>query len=149
MRSLDLKSMEKEEHKLYHRRIIYVIIIILIFLFGGATFYHYVEHWRYIDAMYFSAATMTTVGYGDITPKTDLGKIFTIIFVFTGVGIVLYGLSIMAAHFVEIREEVWLERLGKIKLRDRTQSFWTRLKDILFYEAKDLAPEDFNEKNKK
>jgi len=77
--------MDEEEHKRYHRRIWYVVIIIIISLFGGATFYHIVENWRYLDAIYFSAYTMTTVGYGDFTPKTDAGKIFTIIYVFTGV----------------------------------------------------------------
>ena len=113
----DILKMEEEEHKRFHRRLVYVFIIILIFLFGGATFYHYVEKWRYLDALYFTSYTITTVGYGDITPKTDTGKIFTIVYVFAGVGIALYGLSLMASHFVEIREELWLERLGKIRIK--------------------------------
>lgn len=104
-------QMEEEEHRRFHRRMIYIIIVILIFLFGGATFYYYIENWRYLDAVYFSAYTMTTVGYGDFVPKTDAGKIFTIFYAFVGVGIALYGLSIIATHFVEIREEFWVERL--------------------------------------
>ena len=79
---------------------IYVAIVMLLLLFGSATFYHKVENWRYIDALYFSAATMTTVGYGDITPKTDTGKLFTIAFVFAGVGMALYGMTLLATHFV-------------------------------------------------
>ena len=34
--------------------------------------------------------TITTVGYGDFTPKTDIGKIFTIIFAIIGVATWLY-----------------------------------------------------------
>ena len=117
MKKEELLKIEQEEHKKFHRRMIYIIILILIFLFGGATFYHYAENWRYLDAVYFSAYTMTTVGYGDITPKTDAGKIFTIFFMFAGVGIALYGLSIISTHFVEVREEFWMERFSNIKIR--------------------------------
>lgn len=121
--------MEKEEHKKYHRRLIYLFLVIMILLFGGATFYYYVEGWRYIDALYFVSTTMTTVGYGDITPNTDLGKIFTIIYVFAGVGMALYGLSVIAAHFVEVREEFWLERLANIKAY-YPKTFWGKIKSF-------------------
>ena len=130
-----------EEHKAYHRRLLYVFIVIMIVLFGGATFYHYIEEWRYLDALYFSAYTMTTVGYGDFTPKTDIGKIFTIFYVFAAVAIALYGLSLMASHFVEVREEFWLERLGRIRIKHHTQNFWEKLKNLFSYESGELVNE--------
>lgn len=133
--------MDEEEHKQYHRRIIYVLVLMLLVLFGGATFYHFIEKWRYIDALYFSAATMTTVGYGDITPKSDAGKIFTIFFVFTGVGMALYGLSLIAAHFVEIREEFWLQKIGKIRIRHHTETFWEKLKAMFNFQSDDIVSE--------
>ncbi|MBI2659868.1 two pore domain potassium channel family protein [Candidatus Woesearchaeota archaeon] len=102
MKKEELQKLEEEEHRKFHRRMIYIVIVILMFLFGGATFYYYAEQWRYLDAVYFSAYTMTTVGYGDIVPKTDLGKIFTIFYVFAGVGIALYGLTVISSHFVEV-----------------------------------------------
>ena len=128
-----LEQIEEAEHRLYHKKILYVVVVILLFLFGGATFYHYIEEWRYLDALYFSAYTMTTVGYGEFVPKTDMGKIFTIFYMFAGVAIALYGLSIMASHFVESREEFWLEKIGNIKIRHRAQNFWGKAKNILFY----------------
>ena len=133
--------MNDKEHKIYHRRMFYVVIIILLTLFGSATFYHFAEKWSYLDALYFSAATMTTVGYGDITPHTVIGKIFTIIYVFTGVGIGLYGLSLLASHFVEIREEFWLERLGKIRIRHHTETFREKLKSFFSYKSEKLVNE--------
>ena len=136
-----LKQMDDEEHKIYHRRILYVIVLILLFLFGGATFYHIVENWRYIDALYFATATITTVGYGDITPRTDTGKIFTIFYLFMGVGTVLYGLSLIAAHFVEVREEFWLQKIGKIRIKHHTQTFWDRLKNLISFESEELVHE--------
>ena len=134
-----LKEMEEEEHKAYHRKLLYIFILIMILLFGGATFYHFVEKWRYLDGLYFSAATMTTVGYGDITPKTDAGKIFTITYVFTGVGIALYGLSLLASHFVEVREEFWLERIGRIRIKHHTKTIWDKLKSWFNFEQGKLT----------
>ena len=143
-KELDAKEilrMEEEEHKKFHRRIVYIIIVIMLFLFGGATFYHYVEKLRYIDALYLSAATMTTVGYGDITPKTDFGKLFTIFYAFTGVAIALYGLSVIATHFVEVREEFWMEKLANIKIKHRTQNFWEKFKNLLNFKSRKLVKE--------
>ena len=136
-----LMRTEIEEHKRYHRRIIYIVIVIMIFLFGGAAFYHSFERLRYIDALYLSAATMTTVGYGDITPKTDLGKFFTIFYVFAGVAIALYGLSTIATHFVEVREEFWLEKIGKIRIRHHTETLWEKVKKLINYEKTQIVNE--------
>lgn len=139
MKKEDILKLEEEEHKRYHRRILYVFIVIMLLFFGGATFYYLAEKWRYLDALYFSAYTITTVGYGDITPKTDIGKIFTILYMFTGVAIALYGLSIIAAHFVEVREEFWLEKIGNIRIKHRTQTLWDKLKNIVSYKPESLV----------
>lgn len=122
--------MNDEQHKEYHRRLLYVFIVILISLFGGATYYYYIEQWSYLDSVYFSAYTMTTVGYGDFVPKTVAGKVFTIIYVFVGVGIALYGLSLLTAHFVEAREEFWLQKFGRIRIRHHTLSFWDKVNSL-------------------
>lgn len=142
-----LMQAEEEEHKAFHRRIAYVIIIMLLFLFGGATFYNYIEKLRYIDALYLSAATMTTVGYGDITPKTDLGKLFTIFYAFAGVGIALYGLSVIAAHFVEVREEFWLEKFSNMKIR-HPRTFFEKIRSLFNFESGKLV-EGYNKSIRK
>ena len=145
----ELIKVEEQEHKMYHRRIFYVFMLIVFLLVLGAIFYHSIEGWRYLDAVYFSSYTITTVGYGDFVPKTDAGKIFTIFYMFTGVSIALYGLSLMASHFVEVREEVWLERLNKIKIKrvkgfDRIKTF---LKNLSF--NSDKLVEEYEQIEKK
>ena len=134
--------MNEEEHKAYHRRLLYIMAVLLVILFGGATFYHLQEGWSYLDSVYFSASTMTTVGNG-IYPVTVWGKIFTIFYVFAGVGIALYGLSLLSAHFVEIREEFWLQQIGKIKFRHRTVSFWEKIKHIFRLSSEQLTEKEY------
>ena len=140
MKKEEILRMEEEEHKAFHRRLIYVFILIMLVLFGGATIYSRIEGWRYLDALYLSAATMTTVGYGDITPKTDLGKMFTIVYVFVGVGIALYGLSLIASHFVEVREEFWLEKIKGIRMRHQ-KTIFDKIRSMFNYKSEDLISE--------
>ena len=45
------------------------------------------------DSLYVSAQTVTTVGYGDLTPATRNGRLFSTIFMLAGVGVVLYALT--------------------------------------------------------
>jgi voltage-gated potassium channel len=55
----------------------------------GTVFYALVEGWSLLDSLYFSVTTLATVGLGDFTPHTDLGKIFTIFYILAGVSVIL------------------------------------------------------------
>lgn|SRR6056300_458406 len=77
----------------------------IFILFGGALFYHLIEKWTFLDALYFSAITLTTIGYGDFTPQTDAGKIFTIIYIGLGVGLILTFVNTVFNHFRQTRKD--------------------------------------------
>ena len=128
--------MNKEEHDEYHRRLAYILLILLATLILGSFFYHYVEGWRFLDSLYFSAATMTTIGYGDFTPKTDLGKLFSVFYFFISVGIAIYGMSVFASHFIEIREEHWFEQMNDAK--KNTKKIGKTLKKLFVFDNKKL-----------
>jgi ABC-type transport system involved in cytochrome c biogenesis permease subunit len=72
----------------------------LIAITSGTVFYWLVEGLRPVDALYFSVTTLTTVGYGDFSPETDAGKLFTVVYVLVGVGILLAFLTRVAAQVV-------------------------------------------------
>ena len=82
---------------------------------GGATvFYRHVEGWAWIDAAYFSTVTIATVGYGDFVPRTDAGKIFTMVYVIVGIGLfVAAGTAIADVLLEEARASRRAERQGR------------------------------------
>ncbi len=75
-----------------------VLGFLLIVLFSGSIFYHVVEHWTYLDSLYFSVTTLATVGADSLTPMTVAGKIFTIVYIFLGIGTMLRFINILATH---------------------------------------------------
>ncbi|RLE21995.1 MAG: hypothetical protein DRJ50_08340 [Actinobacteria bacterium] len=54
----------------------------------GTVIYRILEDWSWVDAFYFSVVTVTTVGFGDLAPSTDGGKLFTVAYIVTGVSII-------------------------------------------------------------
>jgi len=73
------------------------IILIIIGSFG----FHFVEKLSFIDSLYLTSSTITTVGYGDIHPQSNVGKIFSLFIMFGGIGIVLYTLTFIVNFIVE------------------------------------------------
>ena len=55
----------------------------------GTVFYRFQEDFSWIDSLYFTVITLTTVGYGDLSPATTLGKVFTTFYVIIGVGVIV------------------------------------------------------------
>lgn len=80
--------MDKEQINQVNKYFGLVAALALGVLATGTVFYHFVEKLSWLNAYYFSVITLTTVGYGDITPHTPLGKIFTTFYVLTGIGII-------------------------------------------------------------
>jgi hypothetical protein len=85
--------------KEFRRLTIFVVFIIL----GGAIFYHQVEGWGWLDSFYFCVTTLTTVGYGDFSPATSSGKIFTIFYILIGIGIILGYITVVAKIAIQYR----------------------------------------------
>ena len=52
--------------------------------------------------MWWSIATLTTVGYGDIVPVTGLGRVFAAVTALTGIAIVAVPTGLFAAAFAEV-----------------------------------------------
>ena len=71
----------------------------------GTLFYWRFEDWSFIEALYFCVVTLTTVGYGDLSPTTDGTRIFTIVYILTGFGVLVALLTSVAQQYITQKAE--------------------------------------------
>ncbi len=69
-------------------------------ILGGAPFYMTVEGWGFVDSLYFATVTISTVGYGDLSPETAFGRLFTIGYIVVGIGLFVALASAIADHLI-------------------------------------------------
>ena len=105
------------------RKLIRVLIVFILFVFLVSFVYHNLEHWTWLDSVYFTIITSTTIGYGDITPTTQAGKMFTIFVSLIGIAIAFYTISVIVRYFLSIElrreKEKRKEKRGVVRLRRR------------------------------
>ncbi len=86
-------------------RILFTLFAI-IFVYSGLIYQ--VEHavnpnefTTFLDAVYFSVVTMTTVGFGDVTPNSDAGRLLTVLMILTGIALIPWQLGDLIRRLVK------------------------------------------------
>jgi hypothetical protein len=64
----------------------------------GTLVYTWLEGWSPVDALYFSVVTLATVGFGDLHPTTDVAKLFTVLYIVGGLGVIAAFISELTKH---------------------------------------------------
>jgi len=98
--------------------IIRALIMLGLVLLIGTTGYAVIEGWQILDAIYMTVITITTVGYGEVRAVSPTGRVFTIVLICMGMGIIAYTLGMVAQVMVElqVRSILGRKKLGlKIK----------------------------------
>ncbi len=92
-------------------KILIVLFIITILVVGGSGIGIYLiesthenaQITNLIDAFWWASATVTTVGYGDVVPVTDAGRILGIVLMFVGISIIGVFISALGARLIGSR----------------------------------------------
>ncbi len=84
----------------------------------GTVFYWRTEGWTIIESFYFSVITLTTVGYGDLTPTSAGTQIFTVVYILIGIGVLVALLTSIAQAYIKQKAE---GPSGRERLKARRQ----------------------------
>lgn len=91
--------------------IIIASIVLLLLVVFGTWYFSVSEHWKLIDAFYFTIMTITTVGYGDLVPTHDTSKIITSIYSVVSIPMILFVFGVVAESYFESKMKGLEKRL--------------------------------------
>jgi voltage-gated potassium channel len=77
----------------------------IIMLLAGTIFYSRTEDWSLLEALYFSLTTLTTIGIGDLSPSSEWSRIFTIVYVLVGLGVLVAFVTALGEKLLAARNE--------------------------------------------
>jgi voltage-gated potassium channel len=87
-------------------RLLLPLSLVLVVIVIGTLGYHWL--WlemggTWMDALFMTVTTITTIGYGEIKPLTTAGRLFTMGLAITGIGSMFYMLGVVMEYLVSVR----------------------------------------------
>src|SRR5438270_13679455 len=82
------------EHPLLRFRLAFTLLAIVIVV--GVAGYMLINGWSFLDSFYMVIITISTVGYTEVHPQAQAGRIFTSALIVVGVATMLYGFGVFA-----------------------------------------------------
>ena len=92
--------MENPLIMLFKSKIRTAIVLLILLLFIGVLGFRLISNYSWIDAVYMTVITVTTVGFGEVHPLDPQAKIFTVFLILTSVVIVGYAFKIITEYII-------------------------------------------------
>jgi len=97
--------------KHFRNELFLAVALFLLLITAGTFSYHWIENYPWVDALYMTIITATTVGFGEVHPLDDMGKIITITLILSS--IIIYGYAITVITEYVIGENIFKKLLIK------------------------------------
>ncbi|XOV67109.1 MAG: potassium channel family protein [Fluviicola sp.] len=78
----------------------YFLGLIAFIMLGGTMGYIIIEGWGVVDALYMTIITISTVGFAEVAPLTEYGKLFTAFLIVTSFGTFAYAVTSLTRYFI-------------------------------------------------
>jgi len=105
--------------KIFRSRIYFAVILSVVLITIGILGFKLIAHYTWVDAIYMTVITITTVGFGEVQPLDDFSKIFTICLILTSVVILGYALSVITEYILSRNN---IEELKQKKMQKKIDS---------------------------
>jgi voltage-gated potassium channel len=83
------------------KTLLWVAAGIALVVVVGVCGYMVIEGWGFLDALYMTVTTITTVGFREVHELSTVGRIFTMVLVLSGVGVIIYGLGTIVEYAIK------------------------------------------------
>ncbi|WOD40852.1 potassium channel protein [Nodosilinea sp. E11] len=93
-------------------------------VFSGVLWYRFMEGWSWLDATYMAVITLSTVGFGEINPLSPRGRLFTILLIMMGVGVIAYILNSLTDAIVQGHFQAGFRLLKRRRLMESLQEHY-------------------------
>jgi voltage-gated potassium channel len=100
------------------KNLVRALTMLVLVIAMGSVGYMFIEQWNFLDSLYMTVITITTVGFKEVGEVSTEGRIFTLVIILMGMGIMAYALGMVAQVMVElqVRSILGRRKLGlKIK----------------------------------
>ena len=101
------------------RRLLVAALLLFVLLALGVGGYIGIEGWSFLDALYMTVTTITTVGFREVHPLSSEGRVFTIVLIISGVGVLFYTLTSLVQFLIEGE---LLDILGVHRMKGRIEN---------------------------
>lgn len=104
--------------KSFVKRMFGVMVAVCVIITISTVTFHILEGWRVLDAFYYSVVTITTVGYGDLTPTQDASKIAASVLILLAIPLMFFIIGIAAdSVFNEMKRSLDAEERRRERIR--------------------------------
>ena len=100
--------------RLFRSKFFLAIALTLGVLFVGVLGYRYISEFGWLDSLYMTIITVTTVGFMEVQPLEDDAKLFTVILIITSVFIFAYAISVITEYLLS-RNSLQILKLKNVK----------------------------------
>ena len=105
--------------KLFRSKIIIALLLITTVILVGTVGYRFISDYSWLDALYMTVITVTTVGFMEVRPLDDESKIFTVLLIASSVVILGYALTVITEYIISKNS---LQLLKKKKVKNKIKN---------------------------
>lgn len=102
--------------KIFRTKVNTAMLLLIALLFAGVAGFKILSHYSWVDALYMTVITITTVGFGEVQPLDTVSKMFTVFLILTSVIIVGYALRTITEY---ILSKNYIEELKQRKMQKK------------------------------